>query len=237
MSGAPDPGREGVTAVVPAAGSGARMKPAPGDPSKQFRRLGDAPVLVQTLRALAASPEVAALVVVVPEAERESVAAGLRGHGVGKVRAVVAGGETRQASVGNGLAAVETEHVLVHDGVRPFVSADALARVAAAVREAGAAALAVPVADTLRRGAGGRFGETVPRDGVWRMQTPQGARTAWLRDAHARAGELATDEVALLQGAGYPVRIVEGDARNAKLTTPADWALALALWPSWSGAG
>jgi 2-C-methyl-D-erythritol 4-phosphate cytidylyltransferase len=82
----------------------------------------------------------------------------------------------------------------------------------------------------------GAFAEPVEREGLWRMQTPQGARLDWLREAHAAAardGFTGTDEVALLQRAGRRVRLVEGDGRNLKLTHPADWALAEALWPVW----
>jgi 2-C-methyl-D-erythritol 4-phosphate cytidylyltransferase len=206
-----------------------------GEP-KQQRLLGGAPLVVQTLRAFARHPAVGALVVVVPPFALDPFRWMLAQHGV--VAAVTPGGATRQDSVARGLAAVPegTEHVLVHDAVRPFVAADRITAVVEAVRAAGAAALAVPVADTLRRVEGEAFGTVVEREGVWRMQTPQGARLDWLREAHAAAardGFTGTDEVALLQRAGRRVRLVEGDARNLKLTHPADWALAEALWERW----
>jgi 2-C-methyl-D-erythritol 4-phosphate cytidylyltransferase len=161
------------------------------------------------------------------------VAALVAAYGV--TATVVAGGAARQASVGYGLAAVPetTELVLVHDAVRPFVTADRIADVVAAARAEGAAALAVPVADTLRGFVEGVFAERVEREGVWGLQTPQPARLDWLREAYAAAardGFVGTDEVALLQHAGRPVRLVEGDVRNFKLTHRADWALARALW-------
>ena len=94
------------------------------------------------------------------------------------------------------------------------------------------------VADTLRQGGDGPlFGATVPREGLWAMQTPQAARRDWLvRAAANAAGHVATDEVGLLQHAGHPVRIVPGDARNFKITRPSDALLAEALWPSWAAA-
>jgi 2-C-methyl-D-erythritol 4-phosphate cytidylyltransferase len=223
--------RERVGVVVPAGGSGQRL----GGEPKQFRRLGDAPVLVQTLRAFARHPDVGPLVVAVPEVEVEATAGLLAASGV-EAR-VVAGGASRHASVARGVAALPggVEVVLVHDAVRPFVSADLITRVVAAVREHGAAAAAMPVADTLRLGRGGAFGPTVEREGVWAMQTPQGARRGLFAEAYAVAGdEWTTDEAGLLALAGASVRVVEGDARNVKVTTPTDWALALALWPSWS---
>ena len=123
---------------------------------------------------------------------------------------------------------------LVHDAARPFLPAEALARVLAAAAETGAAALAVPVADTLRRGEGGAFSDTVPRDGLFRMQTPQAFRLGVLREAHARFGHVAgTDEVELVQRLGRAVAVVPGSPLNLKLTTPEDWAFAERLWPVW----
>lgn len=215
-------------AVLPAAGAGLRM----GGASKQFRTLGSAPVLVQTARTFAAHPDVGPLVVVVPADRVDETADVLAAFAV--EAAVVAGGATRQVSVRHGVLALPdaVTHVLVHDAVRPFVTAATIAEVAAAVRAHGAAAAAVPVADTLRRADGTHFGDTVDRDGLWAMQTPQGARRDWLLDASAASTDVATDEVGLLQAAGHRVRVVEGDTRNLKLTRPSDWSLAEALWAS-----
>jgi 2-C-methyl-D-erythritol 4-phosphate cytidylyltransferase len=225
-----------AAAILPAAGAGTRM----GGMPKQLRPLGDAPVLVQSARAVLRHPAVRALVVAAPPGEGEAVGAMLAAFGVGEgldVR-VVAGGATRQASVAAALGAVPegVGLVLVHDAARPFLPGKRLAAVLAAAEAHGAAALAVPAADTLRRADDGAFGETVPREGLWRMQTPQAARIDLLRralDAAARDGFEGTDEVALLQRIGVAVRLVEGDARNGKLTEPSDWALAEALWPAW----
>ena len=226
-SGPPD--RVGV--VVPAGGSGSRMAAA-GGPAKQFRRLGGAPVLARSLRAFVEAPAVGVAVVVVPAGEEGPTRALLEAEGLEAL--VATGGPTRQASVQRGVRALpaSVEVVLVHDAVRPFVTRSVIANVLEAVEAHGAAAAALPVADTLRRGGGGPlFGEGVDRAGLWAMQTPQGARRDWLERAAANAGgHLPTDEVGLLQHAGYPVRIVEGDARNVKLTRPSDWALAEALW-------
>ena len=222
-----------VGAVLPAGGSGQRLGGAP----KQFRRLGDAPVFVQTARAFARHPEIGAVVVVAPAASVADVRDALAAFGVEAVVAV--GGATRAESVECGIGAlpVAVETVLVHDAVRPFVSADLITRVLAAVRAHGAAAAATRVADTLRRASGERFGPTVERDGVWAMQTPQGARRALLAAAYAARGAAApTDEAGLLGLAGVPVHVVEGDTRNVKVTTPTDWALAEVLWPAWAEA-
>ena len=214
------------------------MRPAPGERSKQFRVLGGEPVLVHSLAALAACPLLEGAVVVVPSSEVESVRQSLSASRVaGFVREVVVGGETRQRSVSNGVAAspADVPFILVHDAVRPFVHTDDIAAVVRAIQATGAAGLAVPVADTLRQSDGQTFAQTVDREGLWRMQTPQGARRALLLDALAQAereGWQGTDEVGLLQRAGVHVTLVPGDERNIKLTRPADWRLAEALWAS-----
>ncbi len=213
---------------MPAGGAGVRM----GDgPAKQFRALGDAPVVVQTLRALLSCADVAHAIVAAPTADVAATSRLVAEHGVAAT--VVAGGKSRGASVRLAMEALPPAVgiVLVHDAVRPFVRAALVARVAEAVRLHGAAAAAVPVADTLRRASDGAFGATVDRDGLWAMQTPQGARRDWLVAAYARCGDdAATDEAGLLLAAGYEVHVVEGDARNLKLTRPSDAALAEALW-------
>ena len=208
-----------------------------GGVPKQFRLLGEAPVLVQTLRAFERHPAVGRCIVATAESEVAVVEAMLASYGLDA--RVVSGGATRQESVGRGLTALpdEVEVVLVHDAVRPFIAAERIAAVIKAVQEHGAAALAVPVADTLRRGDAGTFGDTVERADLWRMQTPQAARLRLLREAHAQAtaeGFLGTDEVELLQRAGHAVRLVEGDAHHLKLTHPGDWAIAEVLWQRWA---
>ncbi len=221
-----------VAAIIPAAGSGSRMGGVP----KQLRLLGGLPVLVHAARAVTAHPCVERLVVAAPPGEEAAIRGllALYGAGEGSGVAVTTGGATRQGSVMAAMALVpETVGlVLVHDAARPFLPADRLAAVIEAADRHGAAALAVPAADTLRRVVDGRFEETVPRDGLWRMQTPQAARAAWLRDAldaATRDGVEATDEVALLRRVGHPVYLVEGDTTTFKLTTPSDWELAVAL--------
>jgi 2-C-methyl-D-erythritol 4-phosphate cytidylyltransferase len=210
------------------------MASRPGEPRKQFVDLGGAPVVVQSLRAFASHPRIEEVVVVMPADDVDAGQALLARHDLSGVR-VVAGGATRQASVSCGLEAVEAQatHVLVHDAVRPFVSPDLIGRVIDAALATGAAAPGVPVADTVRRGAQGLYGEPVEREGLRAMQTPQAARADWLRTALAQAGAPMTDEVGALQAAGYPVAIVDGDEWNRKLTRPADRVLAEALWPVW----
>jgi 2-C-methyl-D-erythritol 4-phosphate cytidylyltransferase len=230
----PDQAAGTVAVLIPAAGQGTRL----GGHRKQFRRLGGEPLLVQTLRVFERHAEIDYLLVAAPAEATNALEAELRRVGLSKLMTVVAGGTTRQASVRAALAATpsDVDVVLVHDAVRPFVKAEHLSAVIRAVRTAGAAALALPVVDTVRYGVDDGFGETVPRTGLFRMQTPQGFRRDWFEEAHARACEHsveATDDVELVQRIGRPVRIIEGSPRNIKITTPEDWELAQLLWPHW----
>jgi len=250
-----------VAVVVPAAGEGRRL----GGPRKQFRTLGERPLLVQVLRVFERHPTVGHLIVAVPEAYVQEVSDRLQEDGLTKLSAVVSGGASRQASVQNALRAVPApvEVVLVHDAVRPFVQASRVTAVIQKTRAHGAAAPALPVADTLREAEDTVFGTTVPRDGLYRMQTPQGFRRAWLEEAHRAAAQAgddtparsddtparsddtparsarsddapATDDVGLVQRAGRPVHRVEGDRRNFKITTSGDWQMAQQLWAAWA---
>ncbi len=225
---------ERFAVVMPAAGAGTRL----GGARKQFRLLGGAPLLVQTLRVFDRHPAIVLLALAVPADEQATVGRWIEEASLETPAIIVSGGATRQASVACALDAVPGDigAVLVHDAVRPFLSPDRLSLVVSAVRAHGAAALAIPVSDTLRRGGDHLFGETVSRHALYRMQTPQGSRRDWLQEAHEAArrdGFEATDDVALLQRAGRPVQIVEGHPLNMKVTEAADWELARQLWPLW----
>jgi 2-C-methyl-D-erythritol 4-phosphate cytidylyltransferase len=199
---------------------------------KQDIRLGARPLLRWTLDVLEATGEVQGVVVVVPVEDVRAWRRRLRG--CRKVQAVVAGGAERQESVARGLAAVPStaDVILVHDGVRPCVTPELVRRVAEATRAHGAAVAALPIAETLKRGAEGWVKETVPRDGLWAIQTPQGFRAELLREAHRRAaadGVLGTDDAALVERLGTPVRLVVGLPGNVKITRPEDLPLARRL--------
>jgi 2-C-methyl-D-erythritol 4-phosphate cytidylyltransferase len=220
-----------VSVVIPAAGAGKRL----GGLRKQFRVLGDAPLLVQTLRAFESHPDVQSIVLAAPADESESLFADCRGAGLEKLISVVPGGDTRQQSVRRAVQALpaDSEIVLVHDAVRPFVTHEAISRVIEAVRRTGAASLAVPVTDTLRKASKEVFGDTVDRADVYRMQTPQAFRRDILIRAYDRAveeGWAATDDVELVKRSGQAVSLVPGDETNFKITSPSDWELAQLVW-------
>jgi 2-C-methyl-D-erythritol 4-phosphate cytidylyltransferase len=223
----PAAGGPDVWVVVPAGGRGVRM-----GRKKQDIRVGDRPVLRWTLDVFEATPEVAGVVVAVPAEDVPGWRRRLRPYR--KVRAVVAGGAERQESVARGLAAVPAtaSWVLVHDGARPCITRQLVHRVVEAARVHGAAIPALPVAETLKRGAEDWVKATVPRAGLWAIQTPQGFRADLLREAHRRAaadGVLGTDDAALVERLGAPVRLVPGLPGNVKITRPEDLPLARRL--------
>lgn len=213
--------------VIPAAGSGARFG---GETPKQFLPLGGVSVLRRSLLAASSAPEIGAIVVAAPSGlvGRASEEA----RGIAKVVAVVPGGATRVHSVANALEALpgEPEIVVVHDAARPMASTKLFSQVVEAARKHGGAIAGVRVEDTVKRTApDGSVHETVSRDRLWRIQTPQAFRGELLKRAHREAqakGWEATDDAALVERAGGTVVVVEGDAMNFKITTPDDFALA-----------
>jgi 2-C-methyl-D-erythritol 4-phosphate cytidylyltransferase len=220
-----------VGVVVVAAGRGTRFG---GDTPKQFRPIAGVPMVVRALRPFTAHPEVARVVLVLPPEDAAAPPAFLRNLD-GAALAIVAGGAARADSVSAGLAALGAEciTVLVHDAARPFVGRAVIDAVIAHARAGEGAVAAVPVSDTLKQAAGAdnlRVARTVPRDGLWRAQTPQGFPRAVLEHAHAAAlvagVASATDDAALVERTGVPVRLVPDSPRNLKITTADDLAIA-----------
>lgn len=221
----------GTCALIVAAGDGTRM--GPGE-AKPFRLLAGQPILLHTLTAFERCQAIEAVVLVVRGQDVERAWALARAAACRKVARVVAGGPTRQASVGLGLAALppEVAVVAVHDGVRPLVTPEAIARVVAAARTTGAALLATKVAETVKVVQGERVSRTLDRSALWLAQTPQAFRADLLRQAHAYAqatGLLATDDAALVEAMGYAPAVVEGSPDNLKIATPDDLRLAEAV--------
>jgi 2-C-methyl-D-erythritol 4-phosphate cytidylyltransferase len=212
-----------ATAILAAGGSGDRARDLADTRPKQFRSLRDRPLWewsYDVLRALC-DP----VIVVVPE----GLVAELNDR---QVRAV-AGGDTRQASVANGLAQVVSEQVVIHDAARPFVTPDILQSAIDALDDADGAFAAIPVRETLAHLRDGAMTGVVPRAAILSVQTPQAFWTAALKDAHTKArGEQisdATDDAQLVAKYGYKVVPIQGDARNLKVTYVEDFDLADAL--------
>lgn len=203
---------------------------------KQFLSLGGLPIIVYSLQVFEQSESIAEVVLAVPEADREFCLKEIvTRHGLTKVRRIVAGGEQRQDSVRHGLAAVDEtiDLVLVHDAVRPFVTPDMVGRVVQRAGEYGAAVVAIPMRDTVKRmGADGLVEGTVDRGGLWLAQTPQVFRRELLQEAHQKAlvdGFQATDDAQLVERLGHRVAIVEGSGENIKITRPEDLAIGEAI--------
>ncbi|MFN3642172.1 MAG: bifunctional 2-C-methyl-D-erythritol 4-phosphate cytidylyltransferase/2-C-methyl-D-erythritol 2,4-cyclodiphosphate synthase [Gemmobacter sp.] len=211
-----------AAAVIVAAGRGTR---AGGDLPKQWRDLGGRPVLAHAVAALRAAGIGRIVLVLHPD---DADRARDQFPGI----ATTTGGDSRAASVRAGLAALASDPpdaVLIHDGARPFVSPALVARLIAALDRTAGAAPALAVTDALWRGAGGRVTGSVPRDGLWRAQTPQAFRYGAIRAAHESGPVDAADDVAVALAAGLDVTIVEGDEDNIKLTWPGDFARAEAV--------
>ncbi len=222
-----------VFVILPAAGLGTRMA---GPQPKQFLALDGAPILIHSLRAFAAVERVSAIFVAVRKTEIERVEAQIAEYGFADRVRVVEGGDTRQESVSNALAALPAQAddiVLVHDAVRPLIDAATIERTIDAVAEHGAAIVGLPAVDTIkqveRTAHGALISATIPREYVVLAQTPQGFRCGLLRQAFAEAqadGFVGTDEASVVERAGKPVAVVHGSQVNLKITQPGDLELA-----------
>jgi 2-C-methyl-D-erythritol 4-phosphate cytidylyltransferase len=225
-----------VTAIVPAAGAGVRFG---GAVKKQFIALNGLPILSHTLRALAASKALSAIIVVVPPGEELRGQEALELARIDLETEVVPGGQARQDSVYIGLqrAKAETDLVLIHDGVRPFVSREVVLATIEAAKEWGAAIAAVPVIDTIKRvDTDGFVVETLQREQLWSVQTPQVFRYALLMRAHRairEGGIVATDDAALVERIGGMVKVVRGSYENLKITSEEDLPLAGLILKRW----
>ncbi len=208
-----------VHALIVAGGRGVRA--GDGVP-KQYRSLGGVAVLRHSVETFLAHPHVAAVRVVIHPDDRDRYAAAVAGL---DLPAPVVGGDTRQRSVLNGLAALDATHVLIHDAARPFVTEAMIDRVIEALGSSDGATPALPVVDSLRTGDATVDGE-VPRDRLHRVQTPQGFALAPILAAHRAAAPDATDDVAVAVAAGMTVALVAGDESAFKLTTRQDFARA-----------
>ena len=203
---------------------------------KQFLQLQGVPILIHTLRTFAAMDSIARIHVAVRANERERVEEQIAQYALPKKITVVAGGDTRQASVSaalRSLPAQDDDIVLVHDAVRPLIDVATIERTVDAVAKHGAAIVALPAIDTIkqveRTAEGALITATIPRERIVQAQTPQGFRCGLLRRIMQEAevdGFLGTDEASLAERAGVPVAVVPGSPRNFKITQPGDLELA-----------
>jgi len=224
-----------IWTILLAAGSGSRMAAAGAPRKKQFLDAGGEPVFWKSARAFSRVAGISGMVIVLPPDEHDAMAravAELDGASpLGLAWTTVPGGERRQDSLENALAALPREctHVLVHDAARCFVTPAVIARVADALRDGAKAVIpAVAVKDTIKEVDGGVVAATPDRSRLMAVQTPQGVELSVLREGFAKAlreGLTVTDDASLAEAAGYPVHVVEGSEDNVKLTTPEDLRL------------
>ena len=229
-----------IAAILPAAGLGTRMG---AETPKQFLELGGLPLVIFTLRRLAACAAITHFYVATLPEEVAPLEKRVGQEKLGRPVRVLRGGATRQESVARALDEVpaDTDFVLVHDAVRPFVTLDQIERVIAEAQACGAAILGIPATDTIKEVK--RVGQsranhsedvalitaTIRRERIVLAQTPQVFRTALLKEAFARAaadGATASDEAMLVERLGNDVHVVAGSDRNIKITRPADMDLA-----------
>jgi 2-C-methyl-D-erythritol 4-phosphate cytidylyltransferase len=220
-----------VTAIVPAAGSGKRLKSAT---KKPFVEIKGRPLLYHTLKALGSSRAIGRIIVASEKSQIARVEEIVKKFGLRKVARVVAGGRTRFDSVKNCIDAVgpSTDIILIHDAARPLVSIDIIERSIAAASKYGACIVAVPENDTIKLSKGGGFvNGTLDRRNIWRAQTPQVFRASFLKKAFrsGRPKGAVTDDSSVAEAAGGRVRIVCGSYSNIKITTPEDLKIAEAL--------
>lgn len=211
------------TVVLPAAGSGKRMK---ADKNKLLLQLFGKPIFLYTLEVFQQDPHCEAIWLAVKSEERDIIEQYVTDYGITKVQGYAEGGMERQDSVRACLEAIPPcGVVLVHDAARPFISREVIGKLVEAAAESGAAIAGVPVKDTIKKAAAGIIQETVDREALWMIQTPQAftyglilkaARTA------AQDGFLGTDEAMLVERLNLPVQIIESTYENVKMTTPDD---------------
>lgn len=221
-----------VTVILPAAGQGRRMNNVT---NKVFIPLLNRPVLLYSVLAFSACPEVDNLVIASARSEVAIVEKMLSNVPDIKPWKVVEGGSERQYSIDNALREIpdEAEVILVHDAARPLIRPQMVTKIIAEAREYKAVGLAVPVKDTIKKVDAKNFvTETPARQSLWIMQTPQAFDAKILREAYRKAhmdGFLGTDDASLVERLGLRVKLLEGSYSNIKITTPEDIVLAEAL--------
>lgn len=212
-------------AIIAAAGQGTRFGT---ERRKQFIEIANVPVIIHTLKRFDECAEIQEIILVLPAEERSEFLALAGKYNLRKIARVIAGGQTRAESVWRGVHAVRASTariVAVHDGVRPFVTADEISRTVRAAHETGAAILTAPVIDTIKQVEGDRVVATLERERLRRALTPQCFRYELLRRAFEQPEEIvarATDESSLVERLGVHVTCIDGDPRNIKITRPED---------------
>jgi len=222
-----------VSAIIPVAGQGKRLG---GKTPKQFLKISDQTIIEITLKKFISLDKINHGVVVVSGSDINFSRNHFQQiHGFEKKFKIVKGGKKRQDSVYNGLKNIpsDTDIVVVHDGVRPLVSSQLITKSIQKALITGACIAAIPVKDTIKRAQNDLVIETIPRDYLWQVQTPQSFRYSVLKEAHEKAkktGFYSTDDSSLVEWSGHPVNIILGEYSNIKITTTIDYELSMLLY-------
>lgn len=216
--------------VIPAAGMGKRMG---AEKNKLLLCINRLPILVHTLNVFERDEWCQSIILVIHERDRQEIIRMIKNYRLTKITAIVSGGNERQQSVYRGLDQIQKESiVLIHDGARPFIKEKHIHQLVEKAQSYGAAVLAVPIKDTIKKVSNGIVDETVDRSTLWSVQTPQAFQLNLIKEAHQRAekdGFIGTDDASLFERIGGKVVVVEGDYENIKITTPEDLTFAQAI--------
>jgi 2-C-methyl-D-erythritol 4-phosphate cytidylyltransferase len=222
-----------VTAIIPAAGEGKRIGT---EISKPYLLLGNKPILVHTLETLEKCDFIEEIIVVVNKSDKERCQRILKKYGLRKVKEIVSGGAKRGHSVYEGLKKVNSscDIVVIHDGVRPFLTRQMLKKTIEGAKKYGACVVGMPAIDTVKRvNQGGFVEKTLQRKKLWFIQTPQTFKYRLLLKAYRKAKkdgfEGTTDDSSLIEKMGHRVKLLKGSYGNLKITTPQDLVAARAI--------
>ena len=225
-----------VSGIIVAAGSSSRM----GGINKQLELIDGIPVVVKSALALDNSPSISEIIIATRSEDIDLISNLCKDFGVGKLSNVVAGGDTRMESVQNAISAIDenSKYIAIHDGARPLVTSEDIERVIADAKKHNAAALGVPVKDTIKQvDKKGFIEDTPPRQSLFIAQTPQVFKLSLYLDAINYATKDITDDCQLVENMGETVFITRGNYSNIKLTTPEDFKIGEALGGGTSNRG
>ena len=222
-----------TVAIIPAGGAGKRLK---SDIAKQYLLLDNIPILVHTLKVFERVKIIDEIILVVPAGDVSVTEKKIIDqYGLKKIKKIIVGGKERQDSVRNGLAAIKgkCDIVIVHDGVRPFVTQAMIQQVVEVAKTKGAVSVGVKANDTVKKtGKDCNVESTIPRDNLWLTQTPQAFKFEVIKQAFKKAYDenyYGTDDASLVERMGKMVKMIEGSYNNIKITTPDDLLIAKAL--------
>jgi 2-C-methyl-D-erythritol 4-phosphate cytidylyltransferase len=220
--------KEKVSAIIAAAGDSQRM----GGVDKMFAPIAGRPVIARVIDTFQKCKAIDQIIIVVSQKNLEKCRRLVREEGWGKVTDILPGGKQRQDSVAEGLKRLKyAGWVVIHDGARPLVTTDLIEKGLEAAAETGAAVAAVPVTDTIKvAGADDIVRQTLSRQNLRAVQTPQVFRTDVIQNTYRHVFGDVTDDASLVERAGYKVKLYPGSYDNIKITSPADLAVAGALW-------